>query len=298
MNLSVCSTTLREIAGDSSQFPDKLRSLICDAVSDISLADMETMRGKHESNSENFDGRIEQNILAANQEMTLTANCRISDLTKFDNDLIIEENGNLVCLEIEKGHKARFEFDILKMQAFASHRKREKPKTKIYGAFLVPTENIVDRNISGNSREPSYKYLCRLLTLVAQINPFLLEDILIVGYGISKTDTRVIKRGRNKKNTHLKAGQNNLEEGNGLRPDEMLRDVLMGYPQNLVCDLRKRLEAKFPKLREKINRKSRYLGYSNGDTDAMYVYVQKKRLLIDINIPPSQADNLRRKVLK
>jgi len=37
MNLSVCSTTLREIAGEASRFPDELRALICDAVSAVSL---------------------------------------------------------------------------------------------------------------------------------------------------------------------------------------------------------------------------------------------------------------------
>ena len=80
----------------------------------------------------------------------------------------------------------------------------------------------------------------------------------------------------------------------GLLPDEILWDVLKDYPQELVAGLRKRLTADCPKLREKFNRKSRYLGYSNGGSDAIYVYVRKKDLLIDIRLSADLADDLRR----
>ena len=80
----------------------------------------------------------------------------------------------------------------------------------------------------------------------------------------------------------------------GLLPEELVWDVLRGYPQELVGELRKRLASEFPNLREKINRNSRYLGYSNGRSDAMYVYVQKKNLLIDIRLSVDLADDLRR----
>ncbi len=80
----------------------------------------------------------------------------------------------------------------------------------------------------------------------------------------------------------------------GLLPDEIMWDVLKDYPQELVAGLRKRLAAECPKLREKINRNSRYLGYSNGGSDAIYVYVRKKDLLIDIRLSADLADGLRR----
>ena len=80
----------------------------------------------------------------------------------------------------------------------------------------------------------------------------------------------------------------------GLLPDEILWHVLKDYPQELVAGLRKRLAADCPRLREKINRKSRYLGYSNGGSDAIYVYVRKNDLLIDIRLSADLADDLRR----
>ena len=79
----------------------------------------------------------------------------------------------------------------------------------------------------------------------------------------------------------------------GLLPDEILWDVLKGYPRELVGEMRKCLVAEFPKLREKINRKGKYLGYSNGRSDAMYVYISKNHLLIDMRLSADLADDLR-----
>ena len=298
MSLSVCSTTLREIVGEASRFPDELRALICDAVSAVSLADMEALQDRHESDPENFDGRIEQNLRSASQAIELNANCPISGKTKFNNDLVIEANGNLVCLEIEKGQLSRFEFDILKMQTFASRHRHQQPKAKILGAFLVPADNIVARHISGNARESSYRYLCRLGRLVAQIEPFILDDILIVGYSIAMPDEQVTQREpKEMKKTPLnseKSSSGNVTIADaGLLPEELLWDVLRGYQQELIAKLRKHLAGEFPKLREKINRKGRYLGYANGGSDAMYVYVRKQDLVIDIRLSDDLADDLR-----
>jgi len=78
----------------------------------------------------------------------------------------------------------------------------------------------------------------------------------------------------------------------GLLPDELLWDVLKGYPQELVAELRERVAAECPKLREKINRSSRYLGYSNGGSDAAYLYVRKNDLLIDMRVSAELFEDL------
>lgn len=45
--------------------------------------------------------------------------------------------------------------------------------------------------------------------------------------------------------------------------------------------------------REKINRRSRYLGYANRGSDAMYVYVRKNDVLIDIRLSADLAEDLK-----
>ena len=297
MNLFVRSATLRD--GDQGRFPARLRQLICDAVAGIDAEELEGLLAKHEADPRNFDGKVEANLRRRDSSLVVKANCRISDSTKFDNDIVIEADDALVCLEIEKGNMSRFEFDILKMQAFASCWKRELPGKPIFGAFVVRADNVVARHISGNTGESSYRYLMRLCRLVAQIDPFVLDDILIVGYSASIPDEQVTQRetGKMKKtpsNVDKKNRGNVVAADAGLLPEELLWDVLKGYPRQLVDQLRKRLAAEYPKLREKINRKSKYLGYANGGSDAMYVYVQKKRLLIDLRLSSDMTDDVRR----
>src|SRR4030042_1484060 len=76
---------------------------------------------------------------------------------------MIEENGNL---------KLPCQYQV----------SRQAPKRKVYGAFIVPADNVVDRNISGSRNESSYKYLNRLSCLLCGIHSLSLSDILIVGY--------------------------------------------------------------------------------------------------------------------
>ena len=85
-----------------------------------------------------------------------------------------------------------------------------------------------------------------------------------------------------------------IQEG-GLLPNELIKDALYGYPTELVFYLRERLASEFPRLREKLNAKRcyRYLGYANGQTDALYVYVQKRLLRIDIKLPQVRVAELR-----
>jgi len=92
---------------------------------------------------------------------------------------------------------------------------------------------------------------------------------------------------------------NVVKSDRGLLPKEMLWDTMSGYPLELVMKLRDCLEAKCVGLREKLNRNSRYLGYAtDGRSDALYVYVQKKRLLLDVRVSDDRIEELRRKGLE
>ncbi len=298
MGLRVCSVTVREVAGDRSLFPGAINDLLCKAVSSISAKELQTLMDKHESDPANFDGRIEEIIRSMQPSLTLHSNHRVFEGAKFNNDLVLETDDASVCLEIEKSPLARFEFDILKMQVFASQWLVKRPGAKAYGAFIVPSDNVVARHISGNPHESSYRYLHRLSRLVAHIDPFILEDVLIVGYGVSVPNEQVTQeQPKGVKKTPLnvegKNSRNVVIADAGLLPEEFLWDVLKDYPQELVGELRKRLAAECPKFHEKINRNSRYLGYSNGGSDAMYVYVRKKNLLIDMRLSADLSEDLR-----
>jgi len=297
MNLFVRSTTLREVIGDQARFPTRLRQLICDAVAGIDTEELEGLLAKHEADPGNFDGTIEANLRRLAPSLVIKANCRISDRTKFDNDIVIEADDALVCLEIEKGNTSRFEFDILKMQAFASRWQRELPGKPIFGAFVVRSDNVVARHISGNARESSYRYLTRLFRLVGQIQPTHIEDILVVGYAMEMPQDEA---GRNKRKDSSgrkkrpKAAGELLIQEKGLLPEEALKAGLHGYPTDLIFYLRSRLAECCPTLRENFNPNTRYLSYGlDGGSYDLFVYVQKKDIVIDIRLPADRAEDLR-----
>ncbi len=293
MNLTVCNMTLQESMNGNGVFPSALRQRICHAIEKISTEEMDHLLTKHESDPENFDRTIEKNLQEIAPELNIKSNCMISNLRKFNCDLIIKTIDSYVCVEIEKNKLARFEFDILKMQAFASRLKQEGCKEKIYGAFIIPADNIVANHISGNSRESSYQYLERLSHLIAQINPLLLDDILLVGYStlilseISKHKKPQIKSKDSIPNYVILSEKGMLEE-------DVIRKILRNYPLELVFQLRNRLWSEYPQLREKINYNSHYLGYANGqETDALYVYFQKNRLLLDVRVSVKESERLK-----
>ena len=64
------------------------------------------------------------------------------------------------------------------------------------------------------------------------------------------------------------------------------------YPSNLIKVfnlLRKDLEKRTTNIREKFNIKSRYFGYGlEGSSDRVYIYVQRKKLVVDIDIHINQ----------
>lgn len=293
MNLSVYNITLQEIINDKSNFPSVLRKQICQSIEKISVEEMEQLLAKHESDPANFDGTIETNLRELDPELHINSNYRISDLTKFNSDLVIQTNNSYVCMEIEKGYLARFEFDILKMLAFATRLKQKGYKEGIYGAFIVPADNVVANHISGNSRESSYQYLKRLSHLVAQINPFLLEDILYVGYSTSILPE--IAKPRKPQPKSSKSVVNNLILAEkGMFEEDIIRKYFSKYPLELIIKLRNRLLSEYPQLREKLNYNSHYLGYANGqENDALYVYFQKKRLLLDVRVSVEESERLK-----
>jgi hypothetical protein len=297
MSLSVRSETLREVVGERSRFPGDLRELLCRAVEAIGAEELPELLSRHEADPANFDGKVEANLRAIAPLLAIKANCQVSGQAKFNNDLVIGADDAMVCLEIEKGSLSRFEFDILKMQAFASSRGPAEANKPVFGAFLVPDDNLVARHISGNSRESSYRYLARLCRLVAQIRPLHLEDILIVGYAMSAPQDvgeHRATRGKGTQPEHTRPPSDVLVCEAGLLPEEVIEDRFRGYPTGLVLHLRRRLAEACPKLREKLNPNSRYLGYGlAGGSDDVYIYVRKKDVIIDARLPAERADELR-----
>jgi hypothetical protein len=301
MDLFVSDITLREIAGYQSTFPESIREMICRSVQQIPIEDIESLLGKHEADASNFDRRIEghlRNALPSN--FKIQANHRVAKVTQYNSDIVIDTPSVSICIEIEKGYMSRFELDILKMQVHASSLLEKDIRTIVYGVFIVPADNVVAGHITGNSRESSFKYLTRLSRLVANISPMLLQDILIVGYSMTPLEVKIkTAKGRKPKRAKESGDQSLVNGGTGLVDVDQIRQKLKSYPLELVLQLREKLISAFPKLREKLNPRSRYLGYSNGDhSDAVYVYLQKKRLLLDIRVSGEEAENLRMQGIK
>lgn len=294
MNLSVCSTTLREIGEGQSTFPPSLRQIICQSMSSIPVEEIDQLLSKHETDPNNFDSRVEANIRSNSPTgMTLYANHKISSQTKFNCDIVIRLDDISVCLEIEKGYLSRFELDVLKMQAFAHAVLEKDPQTRAYGAFIIPADNVVASHISGNRKESSFKYLTRLSRLVSQIQPSSLSDLLIVGYGTTDLNTNVKAPKRQDKPDKRQVSYV-IKGEQGLVKINTIKSKLQGYPLDLAFQIRSQLAAHFPALREKLNFNSNYLGYSNGKcSDALYVYIQKQQLVLDIRVSKEEAERLR-----
>ena len=291
VSLSVVSVSMREAAGIGSRFPPRLREVLSQAVGRVSPEELSGLLAKHEADPANFDARIEQNIRELAPSLVMARNEPVSPPGRFNSDLVVRRADTAVCVEIEKGQLSRFELDILKMLAFATRCKSERPAVRCFGAFIVPTDNVVARHVTGGGRESSYEYLTRLSRLVVQIAPLVVEDILLVGYGVSSPGPgfrRQRKRG---------ARGESVIRSDGLLADEVLAAGLGGCPLELVLWLRKRLAATCQGLQEKLNPnpRCRYLGYARrGRSDALYVYLQRQCLVIDIRLPADRAGQVRR----
>ena len=182
VSLSVVSVSMREAAGIGSRFPPRLREVLSQAVGRVSPEELSGLLAKHEADPANFDARIEQNIRELAPSLVMAKNEPVSPLGRFNSDLVLRTADTAVCVEIEKGRLSRFELDILKMLAFATRCKSERPAVRCFGAFIVPMDNVVARHVTGTGRESSYEYLTRLSRLVVQMAPLAVEDILLVGY--------------------------------------------------------------------------------------------------------------------
>lgn len=288
MNVGVCSTTFHETGNGNSLFPAQLRDQVCEAVQQITVRQLKELGGLHETAPSNLDGTIEANLRSLDPALQIRSNSRVSPRTRFNADLVIETDDAVVSLEVEKGKLARFELDILKMQAFAFRGHGRLPDRRCFGAFIVPADNVVARHISGNARESSFQYLRRLSRLVLDLGPTFLRDILVVGYD-ALTDIG------QRKGARPRPRQQPEREPLVSPSEEVIARALQGYPargRELVLELRRRLKAEFRELREKYNPNSRYLGYAVGRSDALYVYLQKSRLVLDVRVPEDRADEL------
>lgn len=243
---------------------------------------MADLLGKHETSADNFDRTLESHIRSIDPLLHVERNRLISSSTRFNNDLFIYTGAECVAIEIEKGTMSRFEFDILKMQVFASLEKKRRPDVQASAAFLVPMDNIVARHIAGNARESSYGYLGRLFRLLCQLPMPDLDDILVVGYEASDSPPAT-------KRAKTVQGEKPIME-------TPMLEVLKRFPAEPLATIRKNLAAAFPKLREKLNPKMRYLGYANGEkSDAAYIYLQRERLVMDIRISADLADEVKQR---
>jgi len=92
---------------------------------------------------------------------------------------------------------------------------------------------------------------------------------------------KVMKGQRGRKSTNV------IRIPKGLLSDATWRHTLQNHPTSLIGLIRKRLLKKIPGLTEKFNRQLRYFGYWSGnDKDRVYIYIQKKKLVIDLCISP------------
>jgi len=79
----------------------------------------------------------------------------------------------------------------------------------------------------------------------------------------------------------------------GLLSERTWRCTLKDYPTSLICLIRERLLKEIASLTEKFNSKSRYFGYWQGtERDKAYIYVQKKNLVIDLQIDTDYVSDL------
>jgi len=89
----------------------------------------------------------------------------------------------------------------------------------------------------------------------------------------------IMKGQRGKRAMHV------IRAKKGLLAKTHWQHALYGYPTLLIALIREKLQEKMPGITEKFNSKAHYFGYWLGDDkDRIYIYVQKKKLIIDLCI--------------
>jgi hypothetical protein len=95
-----------------------------------------------------------------------------------------------------------------------------------------------------------------------------------------------------------KKGIHVIRAKEGLLAKTHWQRTLQAYPTSLITRVRKKLE-KIPGITEKFNSNSRYFGYWIGDNkDRVYIYVQKKKLRIDLYIDRKFEENISKEISK
>jgi hypothetical protein len=87
-----------------------------------------------------------------------------------------------------------------------------------------------------------------------------------------------------------------IQSNDGLLHVQQWECFFSGYPANsieLVILLRKDLASRITTIREKVNGKIRYFGYSTAkSSDRLYIYVQLKKVVVDIKVDRDRAKKL------
>lgn len=92
-----------------------------------------------------------------------------------------------------------------------------------------------------------------------------------------------------------RSGNEIIQTDTGLLEDTAWKFEFCPYPIELLCSIRQALVETVPGLAEKFHPKLRYFGYRVGaDKEKVYIYVLKKKLIIDLCINPSFIEELRR----
>lgn len=85
----------------------------------------------------------------------------------------------------------------------------------------------------------------------------------------------------------------------GLLAKSLWQRTLQAYPTSLICSIRERYQEMSLGITEKFNSNSRYFGYWTGeDKDRVYIYVQKKKLVIDLCVRSDFATTLEKQGFK
>lgn len=91
-----------------------------------------------------------------------------------------------------------------------------------------------------------------------------------------------------------------MESSGGLLPENNWLHFFSNYPADSIRQLillRIDLAKRIPAITEKVNGKTHYFGYRLGQSaQRLYIYVQRKKIVVDINIDKNQVEKLGYKV--